>query len=408
MGKVETEFLKKCFAPNPQRNGFVCMLGSNNPACNYIYAKTVFHAGDLKKHALCKHKEEYHLKLENYIESTKQNENVFKKFVKQNQHNTHIKKTIELKLSKQEFLDSMLSIVTESGRPFSLYNDVGFRKILTPIYNAFNLTINRNNITSYIKKEANIYREAMKTTLKGKLLSLKFDTTSRNFYNFLSINCQYYENTINVCHLNMIVIKNGTTSEELKKTILSTLNQFDINLSNIVSATVDNGKNMIRTIKNLNVVLQEELEENNDDDNEVNNESTEYLESMIQSNFVYSEISTIRCAAHTLQLAIQDFFKELDLDLSPVRRIVCMLRNQQYIKIIRERNYAVPPLENITRWGSFYAMLIGFLNLGPLIKDLDTHMMNFLFPLEFGTISNSLKKLSKLHIKLRLFYKMNS
>jgi len=47
------------------------------------------------------------------------------------------KKSIRIDINQQELLDACVELVTVNGRPFSLMQDSGFKKILNPIFEAF-------------------------------------------------------------------------------------------------------------------------------------------------------------------------------------------------------------------------------------------------------------------------------
>lgn len=44
---------------------------------------------------------------------------------------------VNVQLNKKIILDACIDLVTVNGRPFSMLNDTGFRKILDPVLNGF-------------------------------------------------------------------------------------------------------------------------------------------------------------------------------------------------------------------------------------------------------------------------------
>ena len=59
------------------------------------------------------------------------------------------KKVISVPLNKDNFIDGLVELVTTNGRPITIIDDSGLKKIITPILEAFGLTINRKNIKDY-------------------------------------------------------------------------------------------------------------------------------------------------------------------------------------------------------------------------------------------------------------------
>lgn len=56
---------------------------------------------------------------------------------------------VKVQLNKKIILDACIDLVTVNGRPFSMLNDTGFRKILDPVLNGFQekkFTINSYSI----------------------------------------------------------------------------------------------------------------------------------------------------------------------------------------------------------------------------------------------------------------------
>lgn len=86
-----------------------------------------------------------------------------------------------------------VELITVNGRPFSLFEDSGFKKILQPLLEFFpkKPIINSRSIPKYIKQMASSYRLELKEELKGKMLSLKIDGVSRHSKSIIGVNAQY-------------------------------------------------------------------------------------------------------------------------------------------------------------------------------------------------------------------------
>jgi len=57
-------------------------------------------------------------------------------------------KYVKVNLSEKSIIDACVDLVTINGRPFSMLNDSGFRRILDPVLNGFQkkLKINSDSI----------------------------------------------------------------------------------------------------------------------------------------------------------------------------------------------------------------------------------------------------------------------
>lgn len=75
------------------------------------------------------------------------------------------------------------------------------------------------------------------------------------------------------------------------------MSDFDINKRQLYTITTDNGRNLIKAVELLNT---------NSDSESDSEEGNEFEDVVSEINF--DNILSIKCAAHTLQLAVKDFF----------------------------------------------------------------------------------------------------
>lgn len=82
-------------------------------------------------------------------------------------------------------------------------------------------------------------------------------------------------------------------------------------------------------------------------------------------------ISTVRCAAHTLQLAVRDACIDNETQdlIKTVRNLVKKLRTQNYAMFLRASGMKKPLLDCPTRWGSTFDMLERFFALKEVISE---------------------------------------
>ena len=80
----------------------------------------------------------------------------------------------------------------------------------------------------------------------------------------------------------------------------------------------------------------------------------------------------MRCAAHTLQLAISDGLKVRHVAslISKIRQVVVAARSPKIDAILRRKTNKGAILDQATRWGSTYLMLKRLLELKPALIDI--------------------------------------
>lgn len=215
------------------------------------------------------------------------------------------------------------------------------------------------------------------------------DAATRNGRSMFGINIQY--RYLRLATLAMYELKKAHTAEYLGDVVLNVLNRYGIKLEQILTFTTDNGSNMLAMVKNLekrifgagnaheidsvegDCDIQEE--ENQDADTEalnilLNTDSEfdqlfdsiySHLKKNINNRTMF--LSTIRCAAHTLQLIVWDALEDMDENdreiINLCREAAKFLRLQGSRNKIREASLTctLPPLDCKTRWSSTYLMV---------------------------------------------------
>lgn len=256
-----------------------------------------------------------------------------------------------------------------------------FRDLTNPFAKAAGFVMNAVNIITFIAKSANAIRLKVKREIRHRMISLKLDVASRGGKSVLGVNIQYYskvERKIVIRTLGMITLESRHTSSYLELMINALLKLYDIDKRNIYSYTSDNGKNMIslgnliKTTQHF-LLLNDELrhlqnnysdedneDEDNDYDNNENNASTSEHENIKKClNEVFTIFVVIRCAAHTLQLAVLDTIKQLDCHsmIDDIRNVVKIIKLDRIKEARKSLGIKTPKLDVVTRWNSMYQML---------------------------------------------------
>nr|XP_036677360.1 E3 SUMO-protein ligase ZBED1-like [Drosophila suzukii]XP_036678275.1 E3 SUMO-protein ligase ZBED1-like [Drosophila suzukii] len=146
----------------------------------------------------------------------------------------------------------------------------------------------------------------------------------------------------------------------LKDTILFVLNRFEISSQQIYSCTTDNGRNMVKFVELLsNENIPEELYDDSSYENETDvDNDLSFMNDVVLENKCIS----VRCAAHTLQLAVNAVLKDKNCSktIGFARNLVKKLRTPTMSYIMKEKNLRKPPIDCPTRWSSSDKMLAYF------------------------------------------------
>lgn len=194
------------------------------------------------------------------------------------------------------------------------------------------------------------------------------------------------------------------TKENLKALIEEVLRNFGIKLSQVYAVTHDNGANMVASVAEMKKSLEhanidlsslvdncfEDTEEVNVDlavmdddglpDEHIEAEDAE-SESDEEDDFTSGKdegpettaipsasadpfdtsmqdiLGSVRCAAHTAQLAVWDVIKPYEKRIRKIQKLVIKLRQREYSKFTKQHGAHLPPISNKTRWNSTYLML---------------------------------------------------
>lgn len=164
-------FFKKFLVLVPEKDEYICII--NPDACKACFSS--YHLNNFRKHVKNIHKEFY----ENQIKILRENElnsklklNVLENYFPE-KDNTQIK--FLYSISKNEFIDACINLVTLGSKDFSIFNVIGFKKLIQPIMNEIDCVINRQNIKNFIKIKAEAKRNYISKILNSILFSIKID-----------------------------------------------------------------------------------------------------------------------------------------------------------------------------------------------------------------------------------------
>lgn len=275
-------------------------------------------------------------------------------------------------------------------------------------------------VKSHIKYLTSEIIAQIKTEVNGKFISLMVDTAKKFHRSILGINIQFMlGSNIAIRSIGMIHLTTSHTSRHIASVIYERLEFFGIKISQLISITTDNAPNMTAMIDRCNEAFNEDttVNDTSDSDDEDCNDSGANqdhenradsqapfifmnkggLEAILRDVVQQMEsedsddvmellqlqdqpnpdkllreleeifegqtmnINSIRCAAHTVQLAVMD---ALDIDefklLIRLVRVVCKeLRKDSKILELREQKIRskMPRIDCATRWNSIHLMV---------------------------------------------------
>lgn len=294
------------------------------------------------------------------------------------------KKTQNLEELRNETLNICVEHVTVNGRTLNSINDSAFKKLLKSRLDVlrktqFNLTMQEINLKlrPMIHDIAVQIRTMIREEFKGKHFSIMFDTVTKRNRAILGIDIRTInDGKIISRSIGMERIKCTHAGANIAKMIADRLQLYGIPMEKMVTSTVDNARNMVKAVKVMDdmmneILIDESDEEESSDENNIESHwiDPEFQKHLMEqtnnelcSNFkpyLYESIDCMRCACHTIHLAVDDSIKITNCvsTIDKSRDLVKNLRLQQILLKLEEKCLPIPLLDCITRWFSTYTMV---------------------------------------------------
>ena len=365
-----------------------CEAKTTDDRCGFSLKN--FHLSDARKHLKAVHKKFYS---ENY------NMIVSNKYIAQfslvdflksgDKSKTNLVRTFSSSVTYKQVEHNLIKLFTVHGRPINMIEDQSFIFFLQPFFDAVNLVVNRKKIKQLIHNRALEEKNELKEIIKNQLLCLKFDRK------FLSVNLQFSKKGVIILkYMKTIKLDFKSTQFNLHAEILRVLREYEISLSQVISITVDNGRNMVGSC-NLLRSLQNDKNVTSNEENMIEYSENDDFQSSDESNFLNMndenacmqslvnlreesqvELLILRCFAHTMQLGIIKFADEkLNIIISDIKKANKTLRSSEFIHLIKELEVA-PKNDNETRWFSKFLLLESFLRNKDFIRKYETSDYN--------------------------------
>lgn len=336
------------------------------------------------------------------------------------------KAKLSLPQKRLKFIQDSVEVVTINGRSFKHLEDSGYKKLIHEKMEELVVTGHGDDLVgphfvaikkqiAYLAKEV---QSKIKEDVKDRFVSLMIDFATKHRRSIMGVSLQYVDKgKIVIRSIGMVRMYSSCTSAHTLDVLVDLLNSFGIEKSRVVSVTTDNAPNLSLMVKMLNETVErenenhEECEKDTDQPPEFLSENSEAKDTSEEINFVDIEdeisnaldswqsdnsdsdeelneilnddddffsliqalknefasntltVNGVKCAAHTLQLAINDALKDKRLDVNKMIklcRLVCKtLRKMSYQYILEENGIGTksPRMDCITRWSSTYYMV---------------------------------------------------
>ncbi|KAL2102072.1 hypothetical protein ACEWY4_003833 [Coilia grayii] len=285
-------------------------------------------------------------------------------------------KLVQVPITPEALEDACLELVTVNGRPFSIMEDSGFRKILDPLQQAIGngFVINSTNIRDKVTTVAQSARKKLIDELSGRLILLKIDSATCRDRSVLGINVQYIEgDRIVLRTLAVRELCERHTAFYISSVVQEVLAEYRIGLKQVYSITADNGANMQKAVRVLSEIQATSLNEEEESDMDTEADDTEKepvieIDSVVQGHVLRS----VRCSAHTLQLAVDDALKDNGVSnvIGKARRVAKKLRTPNVVAVLKRLGHKRAIVDCPTRWHSTHDMLDRLCELRSFCDDM--------------------------------------
>lgn len=322
-----------------------------------------------------------------------------------------------------KYIQTCVEIVAVNGNPFTKLNESGVRSLLQDEFNVLRLCgqaeglghPNYSAIKKHIKYLAGEIHKQIQFEVCGAFVAAMADSATKYDLSILGLSIQYmYEGLLKIRTIGMINMTEPQTALHLKNVIWDRLQAYEISKHQLISFVTDNANSMTAMVRLLNDEEANDIDIVDDDDdgsdsededndnggmalpifdmdiqndeqqndtissdsesddsdrlhevNEILNENNDFDELLKELRKTFSvftlNIHGIRCAAHTIQLAIQDALSKDDLKalLTACRKLCILLKKKKTKFLLRQNNIriATPKLDSITRWNSKFRMV---------------------------------------------------
>jgi hypothetical protein len=229
---------------------------------------------------------------------------------------------VAVTMTTASFKDALVKMVVKEGIAIRFFTSDAFKLMNGEMAEKLGVSLSAESIKRYVMVTAKTLKEKIKQQLEGKMVYVKLDCCTRIQTNYLGVNVRFVDPDTNTPVTRTLSVSDTLSrhsSFELKTILKGILDDFGIPMANILCIVTDNASNMVKMVREMNLELAATTSVSDPDqvsDSEESDTEDSAWESPITScdregdlYNILPTISHIRCAAHTLQLAIADGLK---------------------------------------------------------------------------------------------------
>lgn len=346
-----------------------CLKNKNKEEkCGAIFSVKVVKGGPSRSYNLKRHLKRLHPEISKSLEdetNTPSTSKVITTSIQPPIKQYYTSDTITIQMTAKKFKSSIIDMVVHNSIPIRFFSQEPFMSLNGEMASSLKILLQRDNIRELVIKEAENKIIELKKEIHNKYIYLKMDACTRHRTNYFGINVRYV-NKDNRPVSQMLAIRDTHAqhkSEYLRMLIEEVLNKFDIKKHQIIAIVTDNASNMILTTEKLN-----------DENENIEEQECEIVDEFSRDAFK-NDIQHMRCAAHTLQLAIRDGLKNKNASkiIAKLRHVAVTARTPKIDAILKRRAGKGALIDQQTRWGSTYSMIERLIELKAYIVDLDNN-----------------------------------
>ncbi|XP_062553188.1 uncharacterized protein LOC134218246 [Armigeres subalbatus] len=219
------------------------------------------------------------------------------------------------------------------------------------------------------------------------MISLKTDIATKMHRSVMGINYQKIgvDGTFQKRTLAVLELNTRHTAVNLKEELYKVLAEYGIDLKQIYSITIVNGRKMVKMTQLIEKdTLEDDMDDDGDDDIRTSTDDGSSDDGAIKGllddleDAIRNQAVGIRCGAHTTQLVVSDACKAHHSEISAITKVVTAMRNTRYKTFFDLSSAKFPPIPTPTRWGSQYSMMLRlaeqkdiFVKLGDEFEELN-------------------------------------
>ena len=223
-------------------------------------------------------------------------------------------KVIQVHMTAEQFKLNIIDLVAGGGTPLSFFASDGMKGMIGEMAAKLGVSLDRSSVRDLVIGAAGAKRAEIREELRGVPVYIKIDSCTRHNRSFLGVNVQF-TGPNGRAQVRTLAVRDclGKHSGEETKILLQTvMADFGVSPQQLLAVVSDNAANMVKAVKLLNQDAGESQDgsdvEEDDDESEDEDEDPDPdgSDGMMDVSSISSTASHMRCAAHTLQLAVRD------------------------------------------------------------------------------------------------------